>query len=185
MISWQIINPALVMSLSSVLYHWILLQETASNRLGLIKFLVILAPNVSFAVKSLTLFAKFLFCVICIAWKNSLLLMSPNTGSFHGKNQNVGTFGTKHSLFCPLMHKLPPKLPNLQLKKHRSQQPTFIPPFQTPAPTHPLKWAVFSAPCSCRNNPAVVVAKHGRRMPYTPFPVNMAEDENHNSLYLT
>ena len=71
MMSWQIIAPALVMSLSNVLYHWILLSKTASNRLGftrgLVKFLVELAPNVSFAVKSLPMFAKSLFCMLCIA----------------------------------------------------------------------------------------------------------------------
>ena len=69
--SRQIIAPTPVMSLSSVLYHWILLSETASKRLGftrgLVKFLVELAPNVSFAVKSLPMFAKSLFCMLCIA----------------------------------------------------------------------------------------------------------------------
>ena len=85
----------------------------ASNRLeftgGLVK---LLALNVSFAVKLLTMFAKSPFCMLCNARMNSLFLTSPNAGSFHGKI--VGTFGRKLSSLYPLMHKLPPKLLNLQ-----------------------------------------------------------------------
>ena len=63
---------------------------------------------------------------LCNPRMNSLFLKSPNAGSFHGKN--VGTFGRKLSSFRPLMHKLPPKLPYLQLKKHRSWRSAFVPP---------------------------------------------------------
>ena len=65
---------------------------------------------------------------------NSLFLTSPNASSFHSKN--VGTFGRKLSSFCPLTHMLLPKLPNLQLKKHRSRQPTFEPPYWEEAKHH-------------------------------------------------
>ena len=69
---------------------------------------------------------------------NSLFLKSPNAGSFHGKN--AGTFGRKLSSFCPLMHKLPSKLPNLQLKKHRSQQSAFVLPLWNHKPIKKRDW---------------------------------------------
>ena len=118
---------------------------------------------------------------------NSLFLTSPNGGSFHGKN--VGTFGRKQSSFCPLMHKLLPKMLTLQLKKHWSQQPAFVWPFHPPPLSGSLslslaKQTVFSATCSHGSN--AVVAKHGRRIPYEgTLPLNIAEDEHHDSLYLT
>ena len=168
-VSWQIIAPALVMSLSTVLsitgsffrMDLSFCLQQAGFTTGLVPFLVGLAPNVSFAVKLLTMFAKSPFCMLCNTQMNSLFLMSPNTGSFHGKN--VGTFGRKLSSFCLLVQKLQPELPNLPLKKHPSWQLTYLPPFHPPPP-HLSQRAVFSATCSRKSNS--VSATHGRRIPH-------------------
>ena len=99
----------------------------------------------------------------------SLLLTSPNTASFHGKN--AGTFGRKLSCFCPLAKKLQPKQPKLQ-----SRQLAFVPPSHSssgprtrPRPLRPRSlWlsqrAVFSATCSRRSN--AKIATQGGLIPY-------------------